>query len=322
MAIPLNSSTLITIFGGSGFIGRYIVQTLASTGARMRVAVRRPYLAGCLQPLGDVGQIAPIQANLRDRDSVRRAVDGADAVVNLPGVLYESGGQTFRTVHVNGAKTVAQTARELGARELVHISALSAGLDSPSVYARTKAEGENVVFEAFPKAVILRPSIVFGPEDQFLNRFASLAAVSPVLPLIGGGRTRFQPVYVGDVAQAVQAALDGRAEHGAVYELGGPEILTLREIFDLIARYTGRKRPYLPLPFWLAKIEAAFLGLFPNPVLTVDQVRLLQGDSVVSESAVRERRTLEGLGVHPQPVCAVAPEYLVRFRPRGEFSQI
>lgn len=322
MAISLNSSTLITIYGGSGFIGRYVVQTLARTGARMRVAVRRPHLAGHLQPLGGVGQIALVQANLRDRDSVRRAADGADAVINLPGVLYELGKQTFRAVQAEGARTVAEAARDLGVRELVHMSALGAGGDSRSAYARAKAEGENAVFAAFPKALILRPSVVFGPEDQFLNRFASLASISPVLPLIGGGRTRFQPVYVGDVAQAAEAALDGRGEHGAIYELGGPEILTLRDIFDLIARYTGKKRPYLPLPFWLAKLEALFLGLLPNPVLTVDQVRLLQSDSVVSEGAIRERRTLEGLGVSPQPVEAIAPAYLVRFRPMGEFSQV
>lgn len=322
MAISLNSSSLITIYGGSGFIGRYVVQALARTGALIRVAVRRPDLAGFLQPLGGVGQIAFVQANLRDRVSVRRAAQGADALINLPGLLFQSGKQRFHTVHVEGARNVAEAARDLGARELVHVSALSAGKDARSVYGRTKAEGENAIFAAFPRAIVLRPSVVFGPEDQFLNRFAALASVSPVLPLIGGGRTPFQPVYVGDVAQAVVAALDGRGEHGAVYELGGPEILTLRQIFDLIAKCTGIKRPYLPTPFWLAKLQALFLGLLPNPALTVDQVRLLQGRSVVSEAAIRERRTLEGLGVRPQPIEAVAPQYLVRFRPHGEFSQV
>jgi uncharacterized protein YbjT (DUF2867 family) len=321
MAIRLNSSALVTIYGGSGFIGRYVTQTLARTGARLRIAVRRPNLAGHLIPLGDVGQIALFQANLRDRDSVRRAADGADAIVNLPGVLYESGKQTFRAVQAEGARNAAEAARDLGVRAFVHVSALGANGNSRSRYARAKAEGESAVLAAFPKAVILRPSVVFGPEDQFLNRFASMAAMSPVLPLIGGGRTRFQPIYVGDVARAVEAGLDGRAEPGAIYELGGPQILTFREILDLIAQYTGKKRSYFPLPFWLAKIQALFLGLAPNPPLTVDQVRLLQSDNVVSAEAIQERRALESLGVNPLSLNVVAPQYLARFRARGEFSR-
>jgi uncharacterized protein YbjT (DUF2867 family) len=314
MAVTLDNSTLITIFGGSGFIGRYVVRALARTGALIRVGVRRPSLAGHLQLLGDVGQIAVFQADVREPNSVRRVVDGADAVVNLPGVLFESGRQTFRAVQAEGARHVAEAAREFGARALAHVSAIGADRNSRSAYARAKAEGERAVVEAFPAAVILRPSVVFGPEDKVFNRFASLARYTPVLPLIGGGGARFQPVYVGDVALAAVAALDGRGAPGAVYELGGPEIFTFREMLDFIAGCTLRKRPYISVPFWLAKLEALVLGLLPNPPLTVDQVRLLQTDNVVSEEAIRERRTLQGLGVRPQAVGVVAPQYLARFR--------
>lgn len=320
MAIRLNSSTLVTVFGGSGFVGRYVVQALAKTGCRVRVAVRRPHRAIHLQPLGSVGQIHPIQANLRYDDSIRRAVEGADGVINLVGILAPSGKQTFETLQAQGAGRVARAARQAGVQALVHMSALGADPKSSSAYARSKAEGEDQVSEAFSNASIVRPSIVFGPEDEFFNRFASLSRFTPVMPLIGGGRTRFQPVYVGDVAQALVAGLDGRARPGVPYELGGPGIYTFKELLDLIAEYTMRDRAYISLPFWLAKIQAFFLQMLPNPLLTVDQVRLLQTDNVVSQEAIDEVRTLKDLGIEPHAVEAIVPSYLVRFRPKGEFS--
>jgi uncharacterized protein YbjT (DUF2867 family) len=320
MAIALNSSTLVTVFGGSGFVGRYVVQALAKTGCRVRVAVRRPDLAGFLQPLGGTGQIHAVQANLRYENSIRRAVEGADGVVNLVAVLQESGKQTFRDLQGVGAGLVARAAREAGARSFVHVSALGANRLSPSAYAQTKAEGEDLVRRAYPSAVILRPSIVFGPEDAFFNRFAAMARISPLMPLIGGGRTRFQPVYVADVAQAIVAGLDGRAKPGVTYELGGPRSYSFRELLDLVADWTEHRRPYFPIPFWLAKLQGLFLQVLPNAPLTLDQVRMLQTDNVVSKEAESEARTLAALGIEPRAVEAIVPSYMVRFRPKGEFS--
>ena len=321
MGISLSSTTLIAIYGGSGFIGRHVVRALAKTGARMRIAVRRPELAGFLQPLGGVGQIIPVQANVRYPDSLLAAANGADAVINLVGILSPSGKQTFNAVQDEGARHVAEAARAAGAKAFVHMSAIGADANSPSVYARTKAAGEAAVKEVFPDAVILRPSVVFGPEDEFFNRFAALARLSPALPLIGGGRTQFQPVFVGDVAKAVIAALTGKAQAGAMYELGGPEILSMREVMERVLTYTMRKRMLVPLPFPLAKLQGAILQLLPNPPLTLDQVRLLEKDNVVSEAAKRDRRTLEGLGiVDPVAVEAVVPDYLEQYRPKGQFS--
>jgi uncharacterized protein YbjT (DUF2867 family) len=320
MAIALNSSTLVTVFGGSGFIGRYVVQALAKTGCRIRVAVRQPNLATFLMPTGGVGQIAAVQANLRYESSVRRAVEGADGVVNLVGILQPSGKQTFRGVQAEGAGIVAEAARDAGARALLHLSALGANRTSSSAYARTKADGEDRVVAAYPDAIILRPSIVFGQEDEFFNRFASLSRFSPFMPLIGGGRTRFQPVYVGDVAQAVEAGLSGHGRSGAPYELGGPAIYTFRELLDLVADYSQRKRPYMPLPFWLAKLAGGLTQWIPGAPITLDQVRLLQSDNVVSADAIAEARTLQSLGIEPRAVETIVPRYLVRFRPKGEFS--
>lgn len=320
MASALNESKLITVFGGSGFIGRHTVYALARAGYRIRAAVRRPELAGFLRSYGLVGQIHPVQANVRDAQSVRRALIGASGAVNLVGILYPSGKQTFRAIHAEGAALIARMARDAGVEQLVHISALGAERNSPSRYARTKAEGEEAVLQAFPAAVILRPSIVFGPEDEFFNRFARMAQYLPVMPLIGGGKTRFQPVYVGDVAKAVAASLEGRAKRGAIYELGGPEIYTFRELLDKIAEYTFRKRPYLPIPFWLAKLQALFLQILPNPPLTVDQVRLLQKDNVVSQEAKDAGLVIEELGIVPQSIDVIVPNYLWRFRPKGEFA--
>ncbi len=321
MAVSLNNRTLVTIYGGSGFIGRHVVRAIAKTGARMRVAVRRPELAGHLQPLGGVGQINAVQANVRFPDSLLAAADGADAVVNLVGILFPTGKQSFKAVQDEGARHVAEAAHAAGAKALVHVSAIGAEPRSPSVYARSKAAGEAGVREVFPEAVILRPSIVFGPEDDFFNRFAKLARIAPALPLIGGGATRLEPVFAGDVAKAVIAGLTGRAKPGAPYELGGPEVLTLKEVMRRVLDYTMRKRLLVPVPFWLARLQGAFLQLLPNPMLTIDQVRLLETDNVVSEAAKRSERTLQGLGIEPVAVASVVPDYLEQFRPRGQFSQ-
>ncbi len=319
----LKKSSLITIYGGSGFVGRHIVRSLAQKGYRIRVAVRRPDLAIHLQPLGGVGQIHAVQANLRHEDSVRHAADGADAVINLVGILFQRKRQSFKAIHDEGARIVAQAAREAGVSSLVHMSAIGADKGAKSRYARTKALGEEAVLEEFPSAVILRSSVIFGPEDDFFNRFAGLARMAPVLPLIGGGKTRMQPIYVGDVAEAVVAALEGGAAPGSLYELGGPEILTLRQIMEKVLHFTGRNRGLVSVPFFFAKLKALFLQMFPNPMLTVDQVRLLQIDNVVSKDAISEGRTLKGLGVeYPHAVDTIVPTYLDRFRIRGQFSTV
>jgi len=320
VAITLNNRALVTIYGGSGFLGRHVVRAIARTGARMRIAVRRPELAGHLQPLGGVGQIVPVQANVRFPDSLLAAAEDADAVVNLVGILFAAGKQTFKAVQDEGARHVAEAAKAAGARALVHVSAIGANPNSKSIYARTKAAGEAAVTETFPGAVIFRPSVVFGPEDEFFNRFAALARISPLLPLIGGGRTKFQPVFVGDVAQAIVAALEGRARPTEPYELGGPQIMTMREAMERVLAYTMRSRPLVPVPFWFAKLQGAFLQWLPKPPLTVDQVRLLQTDNVVSEAAIKAGRTLDGLSIDPVAVASVVPDYLEQFRPRGQFS--
>ena len=320
MAITLDNKALVTVYGGSGFIGRHLVGAIAKTGARMRVAVRRPELAGHLQPLGSVGQINAVQANVRYPDSLLAAARGADAVVNLVGILFPSGRQTFTAVQDEGAAHVAEAARAAGVSTLVHVSAIGASERSRAAYARSKAEGEAEVRKAFPGAVILRPSVVFGPEDDFFNRFAALARLLPALPLIGGGKTRFQPVFVGDVAKAILAGLTGKAEAGAPYELGGPQILTMKQAMERVLAYSMRKRFLVPIPFWLAKFQAAFLQLLPNPPLTIDQVRLLEADNVVSEEAKRSGRDLEALGIEPVAIAAIVPDYLEQFRPRGQFS--
>ncbi len=320
VAITLNNRALVTVYGGSGFLGRHLVRAIARTGARIRVAVRRPELAGHLQPLGGVGQIVPVQANVRFPDSVVTAAEDADAVVNLVGILYAAGRQTFKSVQDEGARNVAEAAMAAGVKTFVHVSAIGADAHSPSIYARTKAEGEAAVRKVFPDAAVIRPSVVFGPEDEFFNRFAALAQLSPMLPLIGGGHTKFQPVFVGDVAQAIVASLEGRASAGAPFELGGPEILSMREVMERVLAYTMRSRALVPLPFWLAKLQAAFLQWLPAPPLTVDQVRLLERDNVVSDAAIKDGRTLQGIGIEPLAIASVVPDYLEQFRPRGQFS--
>jgi uncharacterized protein YbjT (DUF2867 family) len=323
MSSRLEQGRLATVFGGSGFVGRYAVRALAREEWRVRAAVRRPDLAGHLQPMGAVGQIHAVQANVRYADSVRRAVQGAHTVVNLVGILFKSGAQTFHAVHVEGARTAARAAREAGARTLVHVSAIGADSRSRGRYGRTKAAAEAAVLAEFPGAVILRPSLVFGAEDQLFNRFAAMARVSPFLPLIGGGKTLLQPVYVGDVGDAIAAACDGRAKSGAIYELGGPEVITFRELLDRTLQWSGRRRLYLRLAFGLAKLVALATTPLPNRLrpLTVDQVRMLQAPNVVSEAAFKERRTLAGLGIaNPRAMAAIVPEYLERFQPHGQFA--
>jgi uncharacterized protein YbjT (DUF2867 family) len=316
---PHASETLVTVFGGSGFLGRHVVRALARRDYRIRVAVRRPDLAGHLQPLGKVGQIHAVQANLRYPESVAAAVRDSDVVINLVGILAESGAQRFDAVQAEGAAAVAAAAKAVGAR-LIHVSAIGADPESASGYARTKAAGEAAARAAVPGAIIFRPSVVFGVEDDFTNRFASLARFSPMLPLIGGGGTRLQPVFVGDVAGAVAAAVDGRARAGATYELGGPEVMTLRDILVFILKTIERERLLLPLPFALAKLNAMLLQFAPGPFkLTPDQVELLRVDNVVSDAAKAAGLTLEGLGIAPDSLEAVAPSYLWRFRKTGQF---
>lgn len=311
---------LITVFGGSGFIGRHVVRALAQRGYRIRVGCRRPDLAGHLQPLGNVGQIQAVQANVRVRWSVDRAVEGADHVVNLVGVLAESGRQKFPAVHDFGARAVAEAARGVGAG-LTHLSAIGADAESESVYARTKAAGERAVQQTIADATIFRPSIVFGPEDQFFNRFANMARFSPVLPLIGGGETRFQPVYVADVAKAIALAVDGSIARGKTYELGGPNVLTFRQCMEEMLDVIERHRVLVPVPWWLAELQGAVLGMLPGKLLTTDQVTLLKSDNVVSAQADNERRTFAGIGITPQSTGTMLPSYLWRYRAAGQFSR-
>lgn len=311
---------IVTIYGGSGFIGRHVVRALAKLGWRIRVAVRRPDLAGHLQPLGAVGQIVPVQANLRYPASVLRAAEGAEVVINLVGILHESGRQSFDAVHGFGAKQVALAAKEVGAR-LVHMSALGADGNSNSVYARSKAAGEAAAREAVPGSVIFRPSIVFGPEDDFFNRFAAMSRLTFALPLIGGGKTLFQPVFVADVAEAIAKAVNEMAKPGTTYELGGPEVLTFKQLMEMMLKEIERTRLLVPVPYALADLQARILGMLPNPLLTRDQVKLLGHDNVVSKEAIAEGRTLEGLGIQPTALGAVLPGYLWRYRKAGQFTR-
>ncbi|OCW56083.1 complex I NDUFA9 subunit family protein [Hoeflea olei] len=317
----LNQPKLVTVFGGSGFVGRHVVRALARRGYRIRVAVRRPDLAVHLQPLGGVGQIMAVQANLRNRESVDRAVRGADHVVNCVGILFESGRNSFDAVQDFGARAVAEAARAVGAG-LTHISALGADLASDSHYAASKGRADAEILKILPSAVILRPSIVFGPEDDFFNKFAEMARFAPALPLIGGGKTRFQPVYVGDVAEAVARSVEGRVEGGAIYELGGPRVMSFRECLEEVLRVTRRQRSLVSVPWGIASLIGRIGSLIPliDPPLTADQVLLLRSDNVVSDEATSQGRTLAGLGIPQTTVEAVLPSYLARYRPHGQFS--
>jgi len=307
---------LVTIFGGSGFLGRYAVRALAKQGYRIRVAVRQPNLANYLPPMGRVGQIQLLRTNVTNLDAVAAAVHGAAAVINLVGVLHESGRQRFAALHSDAAGHVARAAKAAGAQSFVHMSSAGVDVNSDSSYARTKADGERLVREAFPEASILRPSIVFGPEDNFFNRFAAMATVSPVLPLIGGGRTRFQPVYVGDVAAAIETCVRDTSTRGKTFELGGPTLYTFRQLMELTLHETRRRCWLVPLPFSLAAFQAKFLQFLPNAPLTPDQVRLLKHDNIVAAGA----QTLADLSIEPETVEAVLPAYLWRFRREGQYS--
>ena len=310
--------TLVTVYGGSGFLGRHVVRALAKRHYRIRVAVRRPELAGYLQPLGRVGQIHAVQANLRNASSVEAAARDAHVIVNLVGILFERGRQSFDAVHAYGAEQVALAANAHAA-QMIQVSAIGADENSVSAYARSKAKAEQSVLAAQPSAIIMRPSIMFGPEDDFFNRFASLARMSPALPLIGGGLTRFQPAFVGDVATAIADAVDGNARPGTIYELGGPDVRTFKELMEFVLATIERKRLLMPIPFFVARMQAMFLQYLPKPLLTPDQVELLRSDNIVSESAAADKRTLQGLGIEPEPIEAIVPSYLWRFRKTGQF---
>jgi NADH dehydrogenase len=318
MAPKSNFDTLVTVFGGGGFLGRHVVRALANRNYRVRVAVRRPELTGYLQPLGRVGQIHAVQANVRFPQTVEEAVREADAVINLVGILYERGRQRFDAVQAQGAEAVARAARAAGA-SLLHVSAIGADENSPSHYARSKAAGERLVLAAHPEAVIVRPSFAFGPEDEFFNRFAALARLTPALPLPGGGHMRSQPVFGGDVAEAIAKAVDGELKAGAIYELGGPDIRSFKELMEFILSTIGRHRLLVPVPFALMKLQATFLQFLPKPPLTPDQVEMLKVDNVVSAAAREQGRTLEGIGIIPNSIASVVPDYLWRFRKTGQF---
>jgi NADH dehydrogenase len=320
MTARSNLDTLVTVYGGSGFLGRHVVRVLARRDYRIRVAVRRPELAGHLQPLGRVGQIHAVQANIRNRASVEAAARGAHVLINLVGILFERGRQRFDAVHTAGAEQVALVAKAQAAR-MVHVSAIGADERSPSHYARSKAAAERLVLSLQPSVHIMRPSIMFGPEDDFFNRFAALARLSPALPLIGGGKTRFQPVFVGDVAEAIAKAVDGNARPGTIYELGGPEVRSFEQLMRYVLATIERKRLLIPIPFFIAKLQASILQFMPKPLLTPDQVQLLRTDNTVSPQATAEGRTLQGLGIEPEPIEAIVPSYLWRFRKTGQFRR-
>ena len=303
-----------TVFGGSGFVGRYTVGELARRGWRVRVAVRRPDRALFLKPLGDVGQIVPVTANIRDDASVAAAVAGADAAINLVGVLYETGAQGFRAVHEEGAERIARAAAAAGVRRVVHVSAIGAAPDAAAEYARSKAAGEAAMRREFPDSTVVRPSIVFGAEDDFLNRFAWIARLAPALPLIDGGATKFQPAYVGDVADGIARIVEDGGTAGQTYEFGGPEVLSFRQLMEMLLAQIGRRRLLLPVPGALAMLPARIMELSPlPPLLTCDQIRMLGSDNVAADDAPG----LADLGIEPTPLAAIAPGYLARYRRGG-----
>jgi Predicted nucleoside-diphosphate-sugar epimerases len=311
---------LVTVFGASGFAGRHIVKALASEGYRVRAVSRRPNLANFLQPAGNVGQIQIVKGNVNRDGDVAKAIEGASAVVNATGVIFGHGRQGFEAINADAPGRIARAAQAAGVKALVHISAIGADPESDSGYARTKGLGERAVHDAFPRAAILRPSLVFGPEDHFFNRFAALAKSLPFLPLIGGGKTQFQPVYASDVAAAVVRTLGDERTAGRTYQLGGPKTYSFRALMDFILAETGRKRVFLPLSFFAASVQGFFLELpsflLPiTPLLTVDQVRLLKTDNVVQPGAF----TLADLGIEPKAVEDIVPGYLWRFHPKGQF---
>ncbi|HLI19633.1 MAG TPA: complex I NDUFA9 subunit family protein [Stellaceae bacterium] len=309
------TSRRITILGASGFVGRYIVRDLAREGAVIAACCRHARSAGFLRPMGDVGQIGTFSADLTDERALAAVIAGADTVVNAVGILYERGKQRFAALHSEGPARVAALAKAAGVKRLVHFSALGAAAQSTSSYGRTKAAGEAAIRAAFPAATVLRPALIFGPEDNFFNRFAALARFSPALPLIGGGATKFQPVYVGDVAAAVAAVLAREDSQGKTYDLAGPAVFTLKQLFELILRVIQRKRLLVPVPFALAGLEAFFLEWAPRPLLTRDQVRMLRHDTVAAPGVPG----LAELGIVPTALELVLPSYLDRYRRPGRF---
>ncbi len=315
-----NADKVVIVVGGSGFVGRHVVRELANRGYRVRVACRRPDLAGHVVPLGAPGQIVPVQANIRYPASLAAVCVGAYAVINLTGVLFGSGAQSFDAVHVFGAEAVAKAAKVARAQMLIQFSAIGADAKAGSAYGRSKAQGEAKAAAAFQGAMIVRPSIIFGPEDNFFNQFAQMARFAPALPLIGGGKTLFQPVFVGDVALAIANLVDRGLADGKTYELGGPEQMSFRQILQFILATIQRKRLLLSLPFGVASLMGAVAGLLPNPFLTMDQVESLKTDNVVTDSATKQGRTLQGLGIVARSVEAIVPSYLYRFRKAGQFS--
>lgn len=315
-----NSEKIVTIIGGSGFIGRHIVRALAKRGYRLRVACRRPDLAGHVQPLGTPGQVMPVQANVRYPASLAAVCDGAYTVINLTGVLASSGAQSFDAIHVFGAEASAKVAKTAKAKVFIQMSALGADASSASEYARTKAAGEARARAAFPGATILRPSIVFGPEDNFFNQFARLSRLAPALPLIGGGKTRFTPLFVGDLAEAVAILVDGGQADGRTLELGGPEVFTFKQLMEFTLHTIGRRRLLVPVPWTIAKIMGTVMGYLPGAPLTADQVELLKTDNVVSAAATSEGRNLASLGIAGQGIQGIVPSYLYRYRKAGQFT--
>lgn len=307
---------LVTIFGGAGFVGTTVVEHLARVGMRIRVAARRPNSALHVKPLGEVGQVQLVQANIRDEESVRAAVCGADMVINLTGILYESGAQKFTAVHETGAETVARACAEFGVKRLVHMSALGADENSPARYAKSKARGEKAVMAAFPDATILRPSVIFGTKDGLFNRFASAASLFPLLPVFSG-KCRFQPVYVGDVATVITRAVSDEHMAGEIYELGGADIYSLREMMELAAKEAMQKVFFVDVPDFIAPYQVFFLGLLPSPPITLDQLEMLKSDNVVGEDAPG----LSDLGITPTLLEAILPTYLHHYRPRGQFAE-
>ena len=313
----MTKETLLTVFGGAGLVGRYTVRALAKAGYRLRVGVRRPSIAGYLTSMGHVGQIQLCKVDVRNEDAVRAALRDAQGAINLTGALYARG-QSFDDIHVTAAAMIAKHARAEGTQSFVHVSAIGADVGSESDYARTKGEGELAVRESFPEASILRPSAIFGPEDKFFNQFAALARYSPALPLPGGGHTRLQPVFAGDVAAAIQKCLEDPATRGQTYELGGPRAYTFREMMELILRETGRKRLLISVPYPLMMLQATVMGLIPGSPLTRDVVKYSKHDNVVAEGA----KTFADLGIAPDSVEAVVPHYLWRFRREGQYARL
>jgi NADH dehydrogenase len=316
------SNALVTVFGGSGFLGRHTVRALAKGGYRIRVATRHPASSYFLMPNGRVGQIQAVRCDAHDPEQAAGALKGADAAINLTGILYPHGGQGFQAAHVETAQSIAEAARGAGVKSLVHVSAIGADPGSPSRYAASKGDGETALREAFPDATILRPSLLFGPEDKFFNKFAWLARMVPALPLVGGGHTKFQPLFVGDAASAIVRCLEDSATRGKTYELGGPMVYSFKDLMRVVLHETGRKRLLVPIPFFAASIKAFFLQASAlvgiEPLLTMDQVKLLKSDNVVHDGVPG----IADLGIAPVALEAIVPSYLWRFRAKGQFEEI